>query len=123
MENINVSSLGASDKKLWSGGQHIVARSRRPSCSATLLVATGRPAASVITARSRNDERYWTPREIASRWRVSIDMVIRLVEHEPDVLVLAHPSAVHRRRYRTLRIPHAVLIRLERSRSLVKRPQ
>lgn len=64
-------------------------------------------------------ERYWTPKEIAGLWQVSVDTVIRLFEHEPGVLILAQPAAKQKRRYRTIRIPNSVLVRVQNRRSLV----
>jgi hypothetical protein len=64
-------------------------------------------------------EPYLTPAEIAELWRVSVDTVIRLFEHEPDVLILAKPAAKQKRRYRTIRIPNSVLVRVQKQRSLV----
>ena len=65
-------------------------------------------------------EAYFTPAEIAERWRLSVDTVIRLFEHESGVLILENPRSKPRRRYRTIRIPHSVLLRVEKERSLVK---
>jgi hypothetical protein len=67
----------------------------------------------------RIPEHFWTPQQIADRWRVSVDTIIRLFEHEPDVLILAQPAAKQKRRYRTIRIPNGVLVRVEKRRSLV----
>lgn len=61
---------------------------------------------------------YFTPKEIATLWRVSVDSVVRLFANEPDVLVLQNAISKHRRRYRTLRIPHSVLVRVQTRRSL-----
>jgi hypothetical protein len=64
-------------------------------------------------------EPYFTPAEIAEHWRLSVDTVIRLFEHEPGVLILENPRPRHRRRYRTIRIPNSVLVRVLKRRSLV----
>ncbi len=64
-------------------------------------------------------EHYWTPKEIAVLWQVSVDTVIRLFEHEPDVLILSQSVAKQKRRYRTIRIPNSVLVRVQERRSLV----
>ena len=39
--------------------------------------------------------------------------VIRRFEHEPGVLILSRPEQVHKRRYRTFRIPRAVFERVK----------
>jgi hypothetical protein len=64
-------------------------------------------------------ERCWTPKEIADQWHVSVDTVIRLFEHEPGVLVLENPRSKQARRYRTIRIPNSVLVRVQNRLSLV----
>jgi hypothetical protein len=64
-------------------------------------------------------EPYFTPAEIAEHWRLSVDTVIRLFEHEPGVLILENPRPRQRRRYRTIRIPNNVLVRVQKRRSLV----
>jgi hypothetical protein len=63
-------------------------------------------------------EPYLTPAEIAQRWRMSVDSVVRLFEHEPGILILGNPTSKHRRRYRTIRIPISVLARVEKRLSL-----
>jgi hypothetical protein len=64
-------------------------------------------------------ERFWTPKQIADRWHVSTDTVVRVFEQEPDILILGQPISHQKRRYRTIRIPHHVLVRVEKRRSLV----
>jgi len=61
----------------------------------------------------------FTPAEIAEYWRLSVDTVIRLFEHEPGVLVFEKTRSKQRRRYRTIRIPNSVLVRVQNRRSLV----
>ena len=62
-------------------------------------------------------ERHYSPSEIATMWSLSEDAVRRLFENEPGVLVLsdAKPGM---RRYRTLRIPESVALRVHRKLSL-----
>jgi len=64
-------------------------------------------------------QRFWTPKEIAEQWLVSVDTIIRLFEREPDVLILAQPAVKQKRRYRTIRIPNSVLVRVQKRHSLV----
>lgn len=59
----------------------------------------------------------FTVKEIAARWKLSRDFVRRIFEREPGVLIFTNGVA-HRRRYRTLRIPKAVLERVEREHTL-----
>jgi hypothetical protein len=63
-------------------------------------------------------ERFWTPKEIAEQWQVGIDTVRRAFEHEPDVFIVPHTSSPQKRRYRTMRIPDSVLLRVQKRRSL-----
>jgi hypothetical protein len=64
-------------------------------------------------------EPYFTPAEIAERLHLSVDTVIRLFEHEPGVFVYENPRTKHKRRYRTIRIPNSVLVRVQKRHSLV----
>lgn len=64
-------------------------------------------------------ERFLTPNEIAELWHVSVDTVRRVFEHEPDVFIVPHTSSPQKRRYRTIRIPDSVLVRVQKRRSLV----
>ena len=59
-------------------------------------------------------ERHYTPEEIASIWNLSVDTVRRLFEGEAGVLIIERPRLRSRRRYRTLRIPESVAVRVHR---------
>ncbi len=61
-------------------------------------------------------ERHFSVAQVAEAWDLSADAVRRLFANEPGVLVLEPPTRSHfsRRRYRTLRIPAAVLDRVYR---------
>ncbi len=63
-------------------------------------------------------ERFYTPAEIAARWRVSVDTVIRIFRNEPGVLILSNPAGPHKRPYQTIRVPPDVLFRVESRLSL-----
>jgi hypothetical protein len=76
-------------------------------------------AGDTVDVHPQLGERYWTTREIAGRWRVSVDTVVRLFEHEPDVLILVRPMSRQKRRYRTVRIPDGVLTRVQELMSVV----
>jgi hypothetical protein len=45
--------------------------------------------------------------------------IIRWFQHEPDVFILDNPERLHKRRYRTLRIPRAALERVMKARKIV----
>jgi len=62
-------------------------------------------------------EKLYTVNELSKLWNFSPRVISRLFEHEPDVVVLYNPHP-DRRRYRSLRIPESVAIRLYRKMSL-----
>jgi hypothetical protein len=59
-------------------------------------------------------ERHYAIAEIAELWSLSCDVVRKLFEREPGVLVLGGQNAPHKRRYTTLRIPETVVRRVHR---------
>jgi hypothetical protein len=58
-------------------------------------------------------ERHFTPEELGNLWKLSADTVRRLFEREPGVLVIER-TKTHSRRYRTLRVPESVALRVHR---------
>lgn len=56
--------------------------------------------------------RPYTVREVAELLGLSPQTVTRLFENEPGVLILNRPTRINKRRYRSLRIPHAVYERV-----------
>jgi Helix-turn-helix domain len=56
-------------------------------------------------------EEYLTPAEVAEILKVSLNTVIRRFENVPGVIDLGSTENMHKRRYRTLRIPRSVLNR------------
>jgi hypothetical protein len=59
-------------------------------------------------------EHHFSPDELAEMWSLSPDTVRRLFEREPGVFVIEHTKNKARRRYRTLRIPESVAVRVHR---------
>jgi hypothetical protein len=61
-------------------------------------------------------EPHYSVAQVAEQWGVSKDTVRRMFEHEPGVLVIEpeRGGMSRRRRYRTLRIPAAVVERVHR---------
>jgi len=59
-------------------------------------------------------ERHYSPEQLAEPWQVSSDTVRRLFEHEPGVIVIERSDRKRGRRYRTLRIPEWVALRVYR---------
>jgi hypothetical protein len=51
-------------------------------------------------------------REVADMTGLSYQTVTRLFENKPGVIVLERPEKMHKRRYRTIRIPRAVYERV-----------
>jgi hypothetical protein len=56
--------------------------------------------------------------EVAARLKISTDTATRLFEDESGVLDLGSHEALHKRRYRTLRIPTSVLNRMLQKRRI-----
>jgi|SRR5579862_2603207 len=68
-----------------------------------------------IPPQAASMETHYSVAQVAERWGVSTDTVRRLFEHEPGVFVIEpERSRMSRRRYRTLRIPAAVVERVHR---------
>lgn len=57
-------------------------------------------------------ERHYTPQELAELWNLSDDTIRALFAKEPGVLVVGSSDAKRSRRYRTLRIPESVALRV-----------
>jgi len=57
-------------------------------------------------------ERHYTPSEVAVLWRLSVEMIRRLFQNEPGVMVIQGPTRKGKRPYKTIRIPHSVLERV-----------
>jgi hypothetical protein len=64
--------------------------------------------------RARFEERHFTVAEIGATWRLSNDVIRRLFETEPGVLVIADNRTRSKRSYRTLRVPETVMERVHR---------
>jgi hypothetical protein len=54
----------------------------------------------------------YTVDEVAALTGLSRRTVIRLFEHEPGVIILKRPERMHKRAYRSIRIPRAVYERV-----------
>jgi hypothetical protein len=70
-------------------------------------------SAEPVNADNPAEERHYSRRQIAEKWGVSEDTVTTVFESEPGVLWIMKP-AKHKRRYRTMRVPHSVLLRVHR---------
>ena len=80
----------------------------------------GSQSAVPMPPQTPSMEPHFTVAQVAERWGLSADTVRRLFEQEAGVLVVEAPrSRFSRRRYRTLRIPAAVIDRVHRRLSIV----
>jgi hypothetical protein len=59
-------------------------------------------------------EHHFSVVEIAETWNLSRDVVRKLFEREPGVLVLGNDGSRSKRGYHTLRIPQSVMERVHR---------
>ena len=63
---------------------------------------------------ARFEERHFAVGELAELWSLSPDVVRKLFEREPGVLVLGDNGSRSKRRITTLRIPQSVVERVHR---------
>jgi hypothetical protein len=94
--------LAASESIYLQSGPAVIQRSKD-----ILFVCTVKPFPAAI------GETVYTTAELAKMWKLSVDTIRSLFEHEPDVIVLQKPRRGIRR-YRTLRIPASVADRVFR---------
>lgn len=59
-------------------------------------------------------ERHYSVAELAELWNLSENTIRRMFENEPDVLQWGTTEGRFKRRYRTLRIPERVVLRVHR---------
>jgi hypothetical protein len=64
--------------------------------------------------QARFQERHFAVGEVAELWNLCPDVVRKLFEREPGVLVLGDHGSRGKRRYTTLRIPQSVVERVHR---------
>ena len=57
-------------------------------------------------------ERHYTPTEVAKQWGVSVQTVRSIFDSEPGVLKIGSNGTRNRRRYKTLRIPESVVVKV-----------
>ena len=58
------------------------------------------------------NERHYSVGEISKLWALSEKTVRRIFQHEPGDIQLGTDEKPHKRRYRTVRIPESVLVRV-----------
>ena len=73
-------------------------------------VSVGKPSGSFELA----SEKHYSVNEIAKLWTLSEKTIRRIFEREPGVIHWSRAEALHKRGYRTLRVPETVLYRVHR---------
>jgi len=73
-------------------------------------VSVGSPLGPVDLA----NEKHYSVIEIAKLWALSEKTVRRIFEREPGVIRWSREETLHKRGYRTLRVPETVLLRVHR---------
>lgn len=74
----------------------------------------GAPAPIREPASTAAFERHFSPEELGEVWGLSADTIRRMFENEPGVLMHERSRKHRSRRYRTLRIPESVALRVHR---------
>ena len=64
--------------------------------------------------QARFQERHYTVAQIAEIWSLSREVIRKLFENEPDVLVIGNEGTRSKRGYHTMRIPESVMERVHR---------
>lgn len=59
-----------------------------------------------------HDEHHFKPDELAKLWGVSVNTIRRLFRDATGVLVIDRPEKMHKRGYRSMRIPESVAKRV-----------
>jgi hypothetical protein len=57
-------------------------------------------------------QRHYQPKELAALWGFSVDTIRKWFEDEPGVLTEDRPEKMHKRGYRSIRIPESVAMRV-----------
>lgn len=57
-------------------------------------------------------ERHYSPKQLADLWGFSARFVRELFSSEPGVIAIDRPEQMHKRGYKTLRIPESVASRV-----------
>lgn len=78
------------------------------------LISSAQEILSAQTISDKAVERHYSVEEIGTLWRLSPRTVRRMFENEPGTLVFGNTGSMKKRRYRTLRIPESVLLRVHR---------
>ena len=94
----------------WSYAMSEFARKPAESSHAFHTVSGGPPVVAIDLA----SEKHYSVIEIAKLWALSEKTVRRIFEREPGVIHWSTEEKLHKRGYRTLRVPETVLHRVHR---------
>lgn len=105
--------MAALERTCLAGGDVLCIQA--PNCGATSPLAR---AAARLSQGGGNDVQINSPTltvpEVAELTGFSRATVTRMFEREPGVLILSRPEKMHKRKYRSIRIPRAVYERVLR---------
>jgi hypothetical protein len=85
---------------------------RKPAGSSHSLHALSGP--SPVTSIDLASEKHYSVIEIAKLWALSEKTVRKIFEREPGVIHWSTEERLHKRGYRTLRVPETILNRVHR---------
>ena len=85
---------------------------RKPTESSHALHTVSGPSAGPAIELAR--EKHYSIIEIAKLWALSEKTVRKMFEREPGVIHWSTEEMLHKRAYRTLRVPETVLYRVHR---------
>ena len=74
--------------------------------------ASSGPVADLNETQEISTEKHYSVTELATRWNLSETTIRRMFENEPGVIVWGAGEARSKRKYRTLRIPESVVVRV-----------
>jgi hypothetical protein len=94
----------------WSHAMSEPARKPAGSSHALHAISGPSPLASIDLA----NEKHYSVIEIANLWALSEKTVRKIFEREPGVIHWCSEEKLHRRGYRTLRVPETILYRVHR---------
>ena len=72
------------------------------------------PKLAPIPSMSHMAEKHYAPAELAEKWNLSQDTIIRMFDREPGVLIFENAERSSSRRRRTIRVPESVAERVYR---------
>ena len=73
-----------------------------------------KPAQAIPEMENVSVEKHYSVSELAQTWRLSEKTIRRMFEDEPGVIIWGMNEGRFKRRYRTLRIPESVVVRVHR---------